>query len=1561
VKKWLSGRPVAVFFGLLLFVVLMAVGIRDEVPLAGITGDAFMAENSSRLAGAFVTLRPKFEIPDWHASAKTFKTDQDGRFHFSNIPAGPYTIEAYSKQHSMRETAVVLEEGKTLDVNLELKPNDPYLRLNAGQHVFTPNESPSFNIEGFGFDDKIALRVYTINYSSLLNRGGLQQVLSASYRWDTGLDLKNSAVFIPGAILEHEISRRDVEGAYTEDVRLQALPKGIYWIEASSSNRRSGTWLQVSDIALIAKKAGSELVCFVTDIQTGQPIPGASLTIHQGGKTWPVGASDGQGLARVSFANATEDGACAIVAERGDSRALVSFWSHQDDAPSRINTFIYTDRPVYRPGHQVSYKGVVRQLVGNDYQIPAAVSVRIEVKDPDENVIETQTIATSSMGTFSGSFSLNSESPTGTYAITCHIGSEESTKYVQVASYRKPEYTVTVSGEKPYFVRGDRARAVVSAQYYFGGPVVGAKVQAWIYRSPEWNSYLPFDEPHDEEEDYESAGEFVQQVEAETDAQGRAIIEFETLNKSADPDSDYIYTVTASVEDSGGKYYDGTGKVRVTRGEFNLNLDTADYILSPGGATVVTAIATEHGTKRPVRDVVLRMDYGYESWTGNQVQVSRMGTQTVRTDAAGKALLNLLVQGPGPMRIVAIAKDSRGNEIRATQYLYVTDVGDYDYGAKTGSVEVILDKKEYKVGDNAKALIMAKGVTSAALVTVEGDGVYSRQVVQLRGGSAKFNLSVLPEYAPNCYVSVALISGKKFYEGSKRLSVDLSQKLLNISIESDKRIYEPGGAVTYTIKTTDTTGRAVPAEVSFGVVDESIYAIREDTQDIVKAFYPKRTRSVETLYSFPEIYLGDADKDAATMPVREKFLDTAFWAPVVVTGTNGIAVVRVSLPDNLTTWRATATGVTDDTRVGRATQKIVVQKPLMIRLQSPRFFTQKDISTVSAIVHNNTGSQQEVTVTLDAPGLAVEGGTSQTIRVAQEPRSVEWRVAAPKAGNAIITVSAKAASGVGDAMRLTVPIKAYGQLMVNSKTGDVRTSPDLRVTVHQGYVEGSGTLRINLSPSVSGTLLNSVDYLVGYPYGCTEQTMSRFMPTVVVASTLRELGMAKPDLEAKIPDMIAKGYARLRKYQHGDGGWGWWEYDTSEAWMTAYVLEGYSRAAAAGYPANQVSLERAISWGKNHLIDVNKSKGFALPEAEDLRLLSSLAANGSTQFAATLAAAVDLKRVYSPKQLIPLLHLYHALGAPFAEQMKIALKRLEQMAEAGPSRASWKEEWYGVETTAQAALAIATVDPKNPILPRVVRWLVLQQRGDHWFSTRDTAYALLALTQYMRAVGESRPDFSLDVLINGEVYTTMRITPDKITGGGTKLDIPFAKLKVGDNQITFRLTGEGNCYYSAEVRQTVDRGSLAQSLTGEDLRVDRKYFRLETRRLEDGTLRLMPSVRAVDSVEAGDLVRCVLTIESGKPREFLMLEVPLPSGFEVSDREDPAEGWDWENWWSKTDIRDDRILFFARRLKDGTSTISYTMRAETPGRVRALPATLSNMYDPDVRASSGDSPVEVRK
>ncbi len=214
------------------------------------------------------------------------------------------------------------------------------------------------------------------------------------------------------------------------------------------------------------------------------------------------------------------------------------------------------------------------------------------------------------------------------------------------------------------------------------------------------------------------------------------------------------------------------------------------------------------------------------------------------------------------------------------------------------------------------------------------------------------------------------------------------------------------------------TGRPAPrAEFSLGVVDEAIYAIRKDTtQDILSFFFARQWNRVFTGNSLNYYFNGEAGKrrmrlaelrppsrlaqlkpERLVQPkVRKAFPDTAFWAADVVTDTAGHARAKVEFPDSLTTWRATARGVTPDTKVGSATLKTIVRKNLILRLAVPRFFVQGDEVVISALVHNYLATAKTARVSLSAKGLDILMSAAATdVQIPSRGEvKVDWRVRA---------------------------------------------------------------------------------------------------------------------------------------------------------------------------------------------------------------------------------------------------------------------------------------------------------------------------------------------------------------------------------------------------------------------------------------------------------------------------------------------------------------------------------------------------------------------------------------
>jgi uncharacterized protein YfaS (alpha-2-macroglobulin family) len=293
-----------------------------------------------------------------------------------------------------------------------------------------------------------------------------------------------------------------------------------------------------------------------------------------------------------------------------------------------------------------------------------------------------------------------------------------------------------------------------------------------------------------------------------------------------------------------------------------------------------------------------------------------------------------------------------------------------------------------------------------------------------------------------------------------------------------------------------------------------------------------------------------------------------------------------------------------------------------------------------------------------------------------------------------------------------------------------------------------------------------------------------------------------------------------------------------------------------------------------------------------------------------------------------------------------------------------KERYYGVpedvESTAVILKAALALDAQEGRLPGVVRWLLVKRRGGHWVSTRDTAWILFALTDYLKSTGELKPDYHLTVSMNGKELRNEAIQPADALREEAVIRIPLKELKER-NQVELRKEGSGSLYYSVRLTQDIRTSSFAPQSTVPGLSVTREYFRLQTRRDASGHIVTVPEGKAATHFRIGDRILARVTLKSPHPLEYLMLEDPLPAGWEVQDRgQVPFDEWSY--WWSNMEVRDDRIAFFVRTYepgKTGTQVLEYYLRPEVTGKVQSLPAVLSDMYNPAVRASTSENRLEV--
>ncbi|MEZ6127372.1 MAG: MG2 domain-containing protein [Planctomycetaceae bacterium] len=355
--------------------------------------------------------------------------------------------------------------------------------------------------------------------------------------------------------------------------------------------------------------------------------------------------------------------------------------------------------------------------------------------------------------------------------------------------------------------------------------------------------------------------------------------------------------------------------------------------------------------------------------------------------------------------------------------------------------------------------------------------------------------------------------------------------------------------------------------------------------------------------------------------MRSNFADTAYWVASVTSDRNGMVEVKFKVPDNLTTWKVKAWTLGDGTRVGSGSSDIISSKDLIIRPQMPRFFTETDLITLSAVVHNYLKTAKTAKVSLQAEGgqLQLLSDAEQAVEIpAGGEVRVDWNVQVVASGDAKIIMKALT-DEESDATQLTVPAKIHGLLKTESFTGVIRPvdqSASVNLTVPAARLEQQSRLEVRFSPTLAGAMVDALPYLIDYPYGCTEQTLNRFLPAVITQQTLRNMGVNLADIHAKRTNLNAQelgnaadraaqwkhydrnpvfdetemniivrtGVTDLTGMQLSDGGWGWFSGfgEHSTAHLTALVVHGLTVAQQNNVPVLPDVVQRGVIWLKGY-------------------------------------------------------------------------------------------------------------------------------------------------------------------------------------------------------------------------------------------------------------------------------------------------------------------------------------------------------------------------------------------
>lgn len=1414
----------------------------------------------------------------------------------------------------------------------------------------------------------------------------------------------------------------------------QSLGSGIYGLLVRAPEQKAYGYqlpqhvqvFTLTDIALTLKYTGNRALVWATDMRTGEPVDGATVAFYSlAGEKVRTGTTDRDGF----FESAIDAAKFAtpmnewepefwVTAEKGGDFAFVSsrwnegirpdsfgfwtdFWGAQD-RPARVHSTLYTDRPLYRAGDTVQFKGIVRLRDRNGaFSIPhKSQSVSVQVTDPNGNQIFGTSLPFSPFGGFNGEIAIDPDAPLGTYSIQGSLPESPAPEIYgsfQVLAYRKPEYRVDVTTQQEEIFDGDTVQATIEGAYYFGAPMSGAPV-TWRAQTTDYFFNKITDDWYsfglDDSwcwNDCNRETKLLTEGKGTLDATGRLSIAVPV--SIADHPVSQILSIEADITDPNHQVVSNRTSIPVHKADAYVGIKTEDFVVSPGkDARIAVLTVRPDGSPLPRSTVTLSLFA--RTWTtvkkkgvdglyiyDNTPEDTFIRSSTVTTDEKGKAAAPIRIENGGQYRIVAMVEDEEGRQAKAQTSVYAYSSTYINWPATNNArIDVLADKPEYKVGDTATLLIQSpyQGKNVKALVTVEREQVLQKRIITIDSTAQNISIPITEDLGPTAYVSVVIVKpriGETFDDngldtgvpafriGYAKLNIQKSRKRITLTVQPDQAQYLPGETAQVKLTASDWQGKPVRAEVSLGVVDMSLLALSGFAlPDPVDVFYGNRAGGVLTAASLQ--YLidrykpgskggGGADGEARK---RGDFRDTAYWNPAILTDENGEATVSFTLPDNLTTWHFLGIAQSKEHTFGAAEATAVETKRVILRPVRPRFGVVGDRVMLGAIVHNFLDRDAAFVVRLSGSGFTVIGQSEQSVTVKQgQMEKVTFPVTLLAAERARFTFLAQS-DAFRDEVEEEIPVYTYGTPQSAATTGVTEGSALEKVLVPAEKDARDGTLSIAISPTLATYLPKGLEYLFHFPYGCAEQTLSAVLPSIAL-SGLQRAGafqiITRKDLEAN----VVRGLERLSTFQRGDGGFGYWpESGRSFPYLSAYVLEAFHLMQRYGFAVDQGMIARTQEYLDRALRSGNPRD--RVDQATRAYILFVLAETGRKDV--SLLNNLDADRDALP--LFAKAHLamaYEKSGSRRkASEIVEEILRSAKVDARGTRFEEEEDSAYASlmhtndRTTALVLQALLRIDPKNALVPNVVRSLLAARKDGHWDTTQSTVRSLLALVDAIDATEEMRASYTANVDVNGENVLAWEVNVQNVL---TRKEVTLALdrlLRGRENPVSLQKEGTGKLYY--------------------DLLLSYFYTSDHLPPAEEG-IAIQRGVEPVSGQESGknpslavgNTYRVTLTITVPEDRHFVAVESPLPAGMEPIDlsletaqksllQDDTTRGWSEAYWqsglWRFThrELRDDSFFAFADELPAGVYQLTYLMRATTPGTFHERPARAWQMYFPEV-------------
>ena len=1392
--------------------------------------------------------------------------------------------------------------------------------------------------------------------------------------------------------------------------------RGVYIVSVASKDEaylQASQLVSVSDIGLVARQTKGEVLVWANSIRTAEPMQGVDITLVSSNNQSVYSLkTDGSGFAKFEKVSEKAPGfKIALLTARFGDRASSDDFNFlflpdtqvetsrfevegKRDNESGLDAFVYGDRDIYRPGETIHFNTVIRSPASQSVN---ELPVLIRVLMPNGRELRAFRKTTNAQGAVTTDVLLDPAAVTGSYTIEVLNANNVllTSQPVSVEEFVPDRIKVDVltdgrSDASVNYKSGQTITLSATALNLFGPPASDRayEVELQLKRKAfapkgfeDYNSSIP----------NEMSTSFPKELrQGRTNANGQATERFviPALYQDIGMLDGKLFT---TVFDENGRPVNRLRRFDVLTQETFFGVRLPDRYVTTGVAINAELVAFDPaGTLRPSASAlidIVRYDYQTvieKKGDGNQSQVKYTTKRREKpvysntlTFKGGKSAIRYVptVSGEYEIRVRRVG----GKNYAATAFYA------YGYGSTSassfevsqeGQVLMTLDKPAYQTGERAKILFKAP-FDGKLLVTVERNRVLEHHWLITKDRSAEWSLSVGEEHLPNVYLTATLIRAINTKSGAEaNLPITVAHGFVSVPVQDpDTKLPVTVTASTQSrskMKQTIRIKTAPNSQVTVSVVDEGILQLKNfKTPDPHGFFYQKRALEVGShdLYAllYPELSLrssrsstgGDGyDLERRVNPLSNgRVRLVALWSGILETGSDGEAEFSVDVPQFSGDLRVMAVAYKDKA-FGSANSNMKVADPIVISTGVPRFLTPGDLVELPVNLSNTTSKAALVTARLSLTGPLMTdsaGVRKLTIQPGREIRTT-FRVRAKQSigpGAVVVTVN-----GLNETFteKTDVTVRPAASLQKTTVAGVVAGGQTATLRLAGQFLPGTARAGVTLSRSPVAQYGRELSFLLGYPHGCIEQTISKAFPQLYFADLTKQLNSNTYFVRSGESDMnpatnVRQAVQTVESLQLQNGGFAMWPGSGGrsdaltggagvDVWASAYALHFLTEAQEAGYEVRSSVLSSAIDF------------------------LTTFTNNPATENAVTydesggqpvrrMASRISIYGLYvlavAGKSNRPAMNYYKGValqktGATLTADSRYVLA--SAFFRIGDTRSysallpkQFSDNTVGRQTGGSYASplrnlalvldALVDTDRSNLQIPTLARQLSAALRQNTYLNTQEAAFAFLALGKLARQNANSTATATLSA-------------GNKLLGNMTG---SFLNLNRVPTNVPLTLSGKGsgNVYYFAQSEGVPVSGKIAEEDNG--LAVRRQYLTRDGKPVSG-------AIRQNDLV----VVKVTLVSLNGLNVENVVITDLLPAGLEV---ENPRLSEQRDMPWLKTssqlnhfDLRDDRINFYTT-AGNTQQTYYYLARAISKGRFVLGPVSADAMYNGEYRSYNG--------